>query len=81
MNTDFIEQLSATAPAGLEQTTATLCGEMKGLLKARTPKHYLALEPYARDTRLCHHILDLLTGQPALPERCRRCRLPDAARC
>ena len=68
MNTDFIEQLSATAPAGLEQTTATLCGEMKGLLKARTPKHYLALEPYARDTRLCHHILDLLTGQPALPE-------------
>ena len=38
MNTDFIEQLSATAPAGLEQTTAALCGEMKGLLKARTPE-------------------------------------------
>ena len=43
MNTDFIEQLSATAPAGLEQTTAALCGEVKGLMKARTPKHYLAL--------------------------------------
>ena len=54
MQTNFIELLSATAPAGLEQTIAALCGEVKGLLKARTPKHYLALEPYARDTNLCH---------------------------
>ena len=37
MKTDFIELLSATAPAGLEQTIAALCGEVKGLLKARTP--------------------------------------------
>lgn len=68
MQTNFIEQLSATAPAGLEQATAALCGEVRGLLKARTPKRYLALEPYARDTNLCHHILDLLTGKPALPD-------------
>ena len=81
MQTNFIEQLSATAPAGLEQATAALCGEVRGLLNARTPKRYLALEPYARDTNLCHHILDLLTGKPALPDvsapGCRR----DAARC
>ena len=68
MQTNFIEQLSATAPAGLEQATAALCEEVKGLLKARTPKRYLALEPYARDTNLCHHILDLLTGKPVLPD-------------
>lgn len=68
MKTDFIEQLSATVPAGLEQTTAALCGEVRGLLKARTPKRYLVLEPYAQDTNLCHHLLDLLTEQPALPE-------------
>ncbi len=68
MQTNFIELLSATAPEGLEQTAATLCGEVKKLLKARTPKRYLALEPYARNTNLCHHLLDLLTGQPALPE-------------
>ena len=68
MQTNFIELLSATAPEGLEQTAATLCGEVKKLLKARTPKRYLALEPYARNTNLCHYLLDLLTGQPALPE-------------
>ena len=34
MQTNFIEQLSATAPAGLEQATAALCGEVRGLLKA-----------------------------------------------
>lgn len=68
MQTNFIEQLSATAPECLEQATAALCGEVKGLLKARTPKRYLTLEPYARDTNLCHHLLDLLTEQPALPE-------------
>ena len=68
MQTNFIELLSATAPEGLEQAVTALCGEVKGLLKARTPKHYLALEPYARDTNLCHHLLDLLTGQPTLPE-------------
>ena len=68
MQTNFIELLSATVPAGLEQTTAALCGEVRGLLKARTPKRYLTLEPYARDTNLCHHILDLLTGKPALPD-------------
>lgn len=68
MKTDFIEQLSATAPECLEQATAALCGEVKGLLKARTPKRYLTLEPYARDTNLCHHLLDLLTEQPALPD-------------
>ncbi|MBM6904580.1 AraC family transcriptional regulator, partial [Phocaeicola coprocola] len=67
MQTNFIEQLSATAPECLEQATAALCGEVKGLLKARTPKRYLTLEPYARDTNLCHHLLDLLTEQPALP--------------
>ena len=68
MQTNFIEQLSATAPECLEQATAALCGEVKGLLKARTPKRYLTLEPYARDTNLCHHLLDLLTEQPALPD-------------
>lgn len=68
MQTNFIELLSATAPEGLEQTAATLCGEVKKLLKARTPKRYLALEPYARNTNLCHYLLDLVTGQPALPE-------------
>ena len=52
MQTNFIELLSATAPAGLEQVTAALCEEVKGLLNARTPKRYLALEPYARDTNL-----------------------------
>ena len=77
MKTDFIEQLSATVPAGLEQTTAALCGEVRGLLKARTPKRYLVLEPYAQDTNLCHRPLDLLTEQPALPEH----PTQDAARC
>ena len=34
MQTNFIELLSATAPAGLEQTIAALCGEVKGLLQS-----------------------------------------------
>ena len=80
MQTNFIELLLATAPEGLEQTAATLCGEVKKLLKARTPKRYLALEPYARNTNLCHHLLDLLTGQPALPEAYGMPPAADAAR-
>lgn len=68
MKTDFIEQLSATAPAGLEQSIAALCGEVKGLLNARTLKCYFVLEPYAPNTELCHHILDCLLSQPSLPE-------------
>ena len=68
MKTDFIELLSGTVPAGLEQAVTALCGEVKGLLNARTPKRYLTLEPYAQNTRLCHYLLDVLTRQPALPE-------------
>ena len=68
MKTDFIELLSGTVPAGLAQAVTALCGEVKGLLNARTPKRYLTLEPYARNTRLCHYLLDVLTRQPALPE-------------
>ena len=53
MQTNFIELLSATAPEGLEQTAATLCGEVKKLLKARTPKRYRCPKRPTRDAARC----------------------------
>ena len=57
METKFIEQLVMTVPESLRETTLALQTEVEELLKAKSTKKFLVLEPYSRNTELCRHIL------------------------
>ena len=53
METKFIEQLVMTVPESLRETTLALQTEVEELLKAKSTKKFLVLEPYSRNTELC----------------------------
>lgn len=67
METKFIEQLVMTVPESLRETTLTLQTEVEELLKAKSTKKFLVLEPYSRNTELCRHILRRMEKLPELP--------------
>ena len=48
METKFIEQLVMTVPESLRETTLALQAEVEELLKAKSTKKFLVLEPYSR---------------------------------
>ena len=52
METKFIEQLVMTVPESLRETTLALQTEVEELLKAKSTKKFLVLEPYSRNTEL-----------------------------
>lgn len=53
METKFIEQLVTTAPESLREITHTLRVDVEALLKAKSTKKFLVLEPYSHNTELC----------------------------
>lgn len=67
METKFIEQLVMTVPESLRETTLALQTEVEELLKAKSTKKFLVLEPYSRNTELCRHILRRMEKLPELP--------------
>ncbi|MDB8994741.1 hypothetical protein PN613_00250 [Parabacteroides distasonis] len=67
METKFIEQLVTTAPESLREITHTLRVDVEALLKAKSTKKFLALEPYSHNTELCRHILRQMEQLPELP--------------
>ena len=67
METKFIELLVTTAPESLRETTHTLRAEVEGLLRGKSVKKFLALEPYSRNMELCRHILRQMEQLPELP--------------
>lgn len=50
METKFIEQLVMAVPESLRETTLALQTEVEELLKAKSTKKFLVLEPYSRNT-------------------------------
>ena len=67
METKFIEQLVTTAPESLREITHTLRVDVEALLKAKSTKKFLVLEPYSHNTELCRHILRQMEQLPELP--------------
>ena len=67
METKFIEQLVMTVPESLRETTLALQAEVEELLKAKSTKKFLVLEPYSRNTELCRHVLRRMEELPELP--------------
>ena len=67
METKFIEQLVMAVPESLRETTLALQTEVEELLKAKSTKKFLVLEPYSRNTELCRHILRRMEKLPELP--------------
>ena len=67
METKFIEQLVMTVPESLRETTLALQTEVEELLKAKSTKKFLVLEPYSRNTELCRHILRRMEKLLELP--------------
>ena len=67
MKMEFTDLLASTAPEPLKETARALRLEIGQLLKTHGAKKYLVLEPYARNTELCRHILRRMEELPDLP--------------
>ena len=52
METKFIEQLVTTAPESLREIPNTPRVDVEALLKAKSTKKFLVLEPYSHNTEL-----------------------------
>ena len=63
METKFIEQLVTTAPESLREITHTLRVDVEALLKAKSTKKFLVLEPYSHNTELPYPAADGITAR------------------
>ena len=77
METKFIEQLVMAVPESLRETTLALQTEVEELLKAKSTKKFLVLEPYSQNTELCRHILRRMENCP----NCLPCHAKSTGHC